>query len=103
MGGGDCWVDITGTRTAAAAASVAAAPVAVTGLQPDQTYRLMTSDASGHTAPGGSVRVPEPGTVYTKIMTAMQRNTITAVIVKDVSGHVVARMPIASPPTPASA
>jgi hypothetical protein len=78
-------------------------PVALTGLQPGRTYRLMTADASGSSAPGGSVRVAVDETVYTRIVTAMRRDAITDLIVEDEHGHVVVRVPIAPPPSPASA
>jgi hypothetical protein len=76
-------------------------PVAVTGLQPGQTYRLMTADASGHRLPGGSVRGTAEETVYTRVMTAIPRDAITSLLVEDANGHVVARLSIVPPSSPA--
>lgn len=71
-------------------------PVALTGLRPGQTYRLMTADSSGRSTPGGSVRATVDETVHTRIMTAMPREAIAALLVEDDNGRVLARMPIVS-------
>lgn len=78
-------------------------PVALTGLRPDQTYRLMTADASGRLMPGGSIRVTGNEKVSTRIMTAMPRAAIAAVLVEDWNSHVVAHMSMAPPSPSASA
>jgi hypothetical protein len=77
-------------------------PVALTGLHPGQTYRLMTADSSGHSTPGGSVRGTVDETVHTRIMTAMPRDAIAALLVEDENGRVLARMPIVPPFSPAA-
>lgn len=77
-------------------------PVVLTGLHPGQTYRLMTADASGHYDAGGSVRLTQDETIHLNIMTAMRRQTITALLVEDQNGHVVARMSVSTPSTTAS-
>ncbi|MGW7575897.1 hypothetical protein [Streptomyces sp. NPDC054765] len=69
-------------------------PVVLTGLHPGQTYRVMTADASGNCTPGGSMRVSEDETVHMRIMAAMPREAIAAVLVEDQSGKVMARLPI---------
>ncbi|MBM9508097.1 hypothetical protein [Actinacidiphila acididurans] len=102
----------TGARPAPAPAAVAVTregrmvphtwgtevPVLLTGLHPGRTYRLMTADASGHRLPGGSVQAPPDRAVRARIVTAMPRRAITALLVEDETGHVVARVPVTPPP-----
>ena len=80
-------------------------PVALSGLKEGETYRMMTVNADGGRTPGGSVRAASSGEqVSTRMMTAMPRHTITALIVEDGDGRVVTRVPVrpaTSPPPPA--
>ncbi|MGW3042721.1 hypothetical protein ACWC9T_22375 [Kitasatospora sp. NPDC001159] len=77
-------------------------PVALVGLHPGQTYRLMTEDSSGRRMPGGSVRAAIGATLHTQIMTAMPRESIAALLVEDESGRVVGSMPVTPLPSPPS-
>jgi hypothetical protein len=77
-------------------------PVALVGLDPGQTYRLMTQDSSGRRMSGGSVHAATDAMVHTRIMTAMPRNAIAALLVEDASGRVVGSMQVTPPSSSAS-
>ncbi|MFD5462210.1 hypothetical protein ACFWIQ_05170 [Kitasatospora sp. NPDC127059] len=77
-------------------------PVALVGLDPGHTYRLMTEDSSGRRMPGGSVRAATDATLHTRIMTAMPREAIAVLLVEDESGRVTGRVQVA-PPSSATA
>lgn len=74
-------------------------PVALSGLRSGETYRMMTVNAAGARTSGGSVRAATDEPVSTRMVTAMRRDTITALIVEDEEGRVVARVPVKPPPT----
>ncbi|MFF6995773.1 hypothetical protein ACFY93_12555 [Streptomyces sp. NPDC008313] len=76
-------------------------PVVLSGLKKGQTYRMMTVNAEGTRMPGGSVRADSDADVSTHMVTAMRRDTITALLVEDESGHVVTHIPV-SPPSPSA-
>ncbi|WP_031101457.1 hypothetical protein, partial [Streptomyces sp. NRRL S-15] len=58
-------------------------PVALSGLEAGQTYRMMTVNAEGTRVAGGTVRAAndEPGD--TRMVTAVRKDTITALVVED--------------------
>ncbi|WP_331767855.1 hypothetical protein [Embleya sp. NBC_00896] len=64
-------------------------PVALSGLEAGQTYRMMTVNAEGTRAPGGSVRATTGESISLRMVTAMRKDTIIALIVEDAKGHVV--------------
>ncbi|WP_217167780.1 hypothetical protein [Streptomyces sp. AC512_CC834] len=76
-------------------------PVVLSGLKKGQTYRMMTVNAEGTRMPGGSVRADSDADVSTRMMTAMRRDTITALLVEDESGNVVTHI-IVPPPSPSA-
>lgn len=69
-------------------------PVVLSGLADGQTYRMMAVNADGKKASGGSVSGKGPAPVSLRMVTAMPRNTITALLVEDEHGHVVSRLPV---------
>lgn len=69
-------------------------PVVLSGLEPGQSYRMMVINAAGKKASGGSVRGEGDAPVSVRMVTAMPRATITALIVEDEHGHVVTRLAI---------
>ncbi|GGB19929.1 hypothetical protein GCM10011492_07240 [Flexivirga endophytica] len=69
-------------------------PIVLSGLADGQTYRMMAVNADGKKAPGGSVSGKGPAPVSLRMVTAMPRNTITALLVEDERGHVVSRVPV---------
>lgn len=69
-------------------------PVALSGLRDGVTYRVMTVNAAGTRLPGGSVRSSNGEPVTIRMVTAMRRDTITALIVEDEEGRVVTRVPV---------
>jgi hypothetical protein len=77
-------------------------PVALSGLQPGQVYRLMTEDDTGQQTSAGSVRAAGDGPIRTNMMTAMSRASIVALLVEDQQGRQVAHMTV-SPPSPGPA
>ncbi|NDZ77738.1 hypothetical protein G3I19_04210 [Streptomyces sp. SID10853] len=77
-------------------------PVALSGLRPGETYRMMTVNAAGKRVPGGSVRAATGDPVSTRMVTAMRRATITGLIVEDAHGHVVGRVPVVKLPPPSA-
>ncbi|MBH5334002.1 hypothetical protein IHE55_03960 [Streptomyces pactum] len=77
-------------------------PVVLSGLPTGETYRMMTVDADGTRAPGGSVRVVSHEKVSTRMMTAMPKDAITALVVEDERGRVVTRVPVPPPSSPAA-
>ncbi|MFF6999004.1 hypothetical protein ACFY93_29190 [Streptomyces sp. NPDC008313] len=70
-------------------------PVALSGLEAGKTYRMMTVNAEGTRLAGGTVRAANDGPVDTRMVTAMRKDTITALIVEDEDGRVVTRVPVA--------
>ncbi|MFG2500709.1 hypothetical protein ACGFSB_21140 [Streptomyces sp. NPDC048441] len=72
-------------------------PVALSGLEAGETYRVMTVNADGRRLPGGSARAETGESVSLRMATAMRRDTITALIVEDEEGHVVTRVPVRPP------
>ncbi|WP_164386888.1 hypothetical protein [Streptomyces sp. OM5714] len=74
-------------------------PVVLSGLKKGETYRMVTVNAEGTRMPGGSVRADSGDEVSTSMMTAMRRDTITALLVEDESGRVVTHVRV-SPPDP---
>ncbi|MFE6894430.1 hypothetical protein [Streptomyces sp. NPDC057694] len=73
-------------------------PVTLSGLSPGKTYRMMTADADGRTVPAGSLRAGEdPSSLHTRMMTAMPRQRITALLVQDEHGRMVARTKVTPP------
>ncbi|MBB5933950.1 hypothetical protein [Streptomyces zagrosensis] len=77
-------------------------PVALSGLKAGETYRMMTVNASGARASGGSIRAVSDAQVSTRMVTAMRKNTITALIIEDEEGHVVTHLPVLPPPSGAA-
>ncbi|MFE5259749.1 anti-sigma factor [Streptomyces coelicoflavus] len=75
-------------------------PVVLSGLKKGETYRMMTVNADGKRMPGGSVRADSDADVSTRMMTAMRRDTITALLVEDESGRVVTHVRVSAPPPP---
>ncbi|MFF4473600.1 hypothetical protein ACFYZ3_29040 [Streptomyces sp. NPDC001599] len=75
-------------------------PVVLSGLEKGETYRMMTVNADGKRMPGGSVRADSDADVSTRMMTAMRRETITALLVEDESGRVVTHVRVSAPPPP---
>lgn len=70
-------------------------PVALSGLETGRTYRVMTVNAEGARVPGGSVRAAADGRPVTiHMVTAMRKNTITALLVEDEEGHVVTQVSV---------
>lgn len=78
-------------------------PVALSGLQPGQVYRLMAVNAVGQQTPGGSVRTISGEPVRTSIMTAMSRDSIVALLMEDQQGQRVAEIAVSPPSRGASA
>lgn len=78
-------------------------PVVLSGLKKGETYRMVTVNAEGTRMPGGSVRADSDDEVSTRMMTAMRRDTITALLVEDESGRVVTHVRVAPPdPSPSA-
>lgn len=80
-------------------------PVALSGLQPGQLYRLMTENGAGQQAPAGSVRVASAEPVRTNMVTAMSRDSIVTLLVENQQGQQVAAVAVSPPvgatvPTP---
>lgn len=69
-------------------------PVALSGLEAGEMYRLMAVNADGRRAPGGSVQTTSGDRVSTRMVTGMRKDTITALIVEDEEGHIVTRVPV---------
>ncbi|TMR40643.1 hypothetical protein [Actinomadura geliboluensis] len=76
-------------------------PVSLSGLRPGRTYRLLTGDAHGRRQSAGSVRAGGgEAPMRTRMVTAMARSEITALLVQDESGHTVARLAVPHPTAP---
>ncbi|WP_399896278.1 hypothetical protein ACGH7X_41065 [Streptomyces sp. BBFR51] len=75
-------------------------PVVLSGLKKGETYRMVTVNAEGKRLPGGSVRAESDEDLSTRMMTAMRRDTITALLVEDESGRVVTHVSVSAPPPP---
>ncbi|MEF9915573.1 hypothetical protein RJT17_36500 [Streptomyces sp. P5-A9] len=67
-------------------------PVAVSGMEAGETYRMMTVNADGTRLSGGTIRADSGGQVSSHMMTAMDKDTITALIVEDDEGRVVSHV-----------
>ncbi|MFJ3823641.1 hypothetical protein [Streptomyces nodosus] len=72
-------------------------PVALSGLKTGETYRMVVANAAGTRLPGGSVRAATTEPVAFRMVTAMRKDTITALIVEDAEGRVVTRVPVEPP------
>jgi hypothetical protein len=76
-------------------------PVSLSGLRPGRTYRLLTGDAHGRRQSAGSVRAGGgDAPMRTRMVTAMARSEITALLVQDESGRMVARLAVPPPTSP---
>ncbi|MEU5226543.1 hypothetical protein AB0G55_28495 [Streptomyces toyocaensis] len=75
-------------------------PVALSGLEKGETYRMVTVNADGTRVPGGSVRADSGEQVSTRMVTAMRKDTITALIVEDGDGRVVSHVRVVPSPSP---
>lgn len=73
-------------------------PVALSGMEAGETYRVMTVNADGTRLSGGSVRAESGERISFRMVTAMQKDTITALIVEDEEGRVVSRVPVRPSP-----
>ncbi|MBQ0951304.1 hypothetical protein ACFWFH_12130 [Streptomyces coelicoflavus] len=69
-------------------------PVVLSGLSSGETYRLTTVGADGARAVGGSVQAASAERFTFRIVTSMDKDTITELIVEDGEGHVIARVPV---------
>ncbi|KAF2775053.1 hypothetical protein STPH1_7240 [Streptomyces sp. OM5714] len=69
-------------------------PVVLSGLSTGETYRLTTVGADGARAVGGSVQAASAERFTFRIVTSMDQDTITELIVEDGEGHVIARVPV---------
>lgn len=77
-------------------------PIVLSGLEPGQTYRMMTLDAVGRSTPAGSVRATAvDSAVHTRMVTGMSRDSIRTLLVEDSRGRSVARLAVAPPPSAA--
>jgi hypothetical protein len=75
-------------------------PIALSGLTPGQSYTMVTEDATGRRTPAGSVQSPTGGPVHTRMVTSMNRDTITTLLIMDGSGSApVAQIPVTPPTT----
>ncbi|MGW4102714.1 hypothetical protein [Streptomyces sp. NPDC004976] len=77
-------------------------PVSLSGLEKGETYRMVTVNADGTRVPGGSVRDDSGEQVSTRMVTAMPKETITALIVEDEDGRVVTHVSVVPPPSPSA-
>ncbi|MFI6864997.1 hypothetical protein ACIBKZ_34855 [Streptomyces sp. NPDC050421] len=73
-------------------------PVALSGMEAGETYRVMAVNADGTRLSGGSVRAGSGQQISFRMVTAMRKNTITALIVEDEEGRVVSRVPVRPSP-----
>lgn len=69
-------------------------PVALSGMEAGETYRVMTVNADGTRLSGGSVRADSGERISFRMVTAMHKDTITALIVEDEEGRVVSRVSV---------
>ncbi|MFD2472286.1 hypothetical protein [Amycolatopsis silviterrae] len=69
-------------------------PIMLTGLRTGETYQFVTVGRGGRSIPAGSVHASDAGTVHTRMITAMSRDTITALLVRDADGQQVATVPV---------
>lgn len=69
-------------------------PVVLSGLSSGETYRLTTVGADGARAVGGSVQAASAERFTFRIVTSMDKDAITELIVEDGEGHVIARVPV---------
>jgi len=69
-------------------------PVALSHMQPGQTYQFMTENAAGQLDQAGSARAMTGTSVRTNMVTAMKRDTIVALLVEDQYGHPLAKVPV---------
>jgi hypothetical protein len=69
-------------------------PVALSHMQPGQTYQFMTENAAGQLDQAGSARAMTGTSVRTDMVTAMRRDTIVALLVEDQHGHPLAKISV---------
>lgn len=69
-------------------------PVSLSGLRNGRTYRMMAVNAEGKKVPGGSLRGAGGAPMTFRMVTAMPRDTISALIVEDEHGRVLTRLPV---------
>ncbi|MFJ4274326.1 hypothetical protein ACIP29_27650 [Streptomyces coelicoflavus] len=69
-------------------------PVVLSGLSSGEAYRLTTVGADGARAVGGSVQAASAERFTFRIVTSMDKDTITELIVEDGEGHAIARVPV---------
>lgn len=70
-------------------------PIMLNGLQHGETYQLVTVGHEGRSVPAGSVQADGPGPLRAHMVTAMARDSITALLVRDGDGRQVAQVPVA--------
>ncbi|MFF4598376.1 hypothetical protein [Amycolatopsis sp. NPDC001319] len=70
-------------------------PITLSGLRDGETYQLVTVGSGGRSLPAGSVRADGTGPVRTRMVTAMSRDTIVALLVRDDAGRSVAQLAVA--------
>ncbi|RSN30621.1 hypothetical protein DL990_21835 [Amycolatopsis sp. WAC 01416] len=70
-------------------------PIMLNGLRHGETYQLVTVGLEGRSVPAGSVRAEGPGPFRARMVTAMSRDSITALLVRDDDGRQVAQLPVA--------
>ncbi|WP_434447032.1 hypothetical protein [Lentzea sp. E54] len=70
-------------------------PIMLNGLRHGETYHLVTVGPEGRSVSAGSVRAEGPGPIRAYMVTAMTRDSITALLVRDADGRQVARLPVA--------
>lgn len=69
-------------------------PVSLSGLEPGRTYTVMAVNADGVRASGGTVRAVTDDPVSAHMITAMPKDTITALVVEDDEGRAVLHVPV---------
>jgi hypothetical protein len=72
-------------------------PVSLSGVSSGHTYNLMTEDATGRRVPAGSIRPASDGPVYTRMVTAMTRESIKVLLVEDQQDRRTVTVPIDGP------
>ncbi|MEF9915496.1 hypothetical protein RJT17_35965 [Streptomyces sp. P5-A9] len=73
-------------------------PVALSGLRAGETYHMVTVNADGTRISGGSVRAENGEQFSFRMVTAMDKDTITELMVEDEDGRVVTRVPVRPSP-----
>ncbi|GAA0949732.1 hypothetical protein GCM10009554_48720 [Kribbella koreensis] len=69
-------------------------PVSVTGLESGRSYRLVATDAHGVRGMGGSVTGASGQVVRVRMVTALRKESITAVLLEQDDGVLVTRLAI---------